>query len=165
MKLLIILLGSHIARLLTDRVNVAVDYISTNHQNDTVSWYLSGGTAKNGSTRSEAELMADTISEQNRNGTYSWDYIYDTRATNTAENFIIATKNVDFNDYDTIFVTTSRFHHRRAKLIADSAIPTNRFQWILGNAELTDSQYWETVHIRNVRADVERAIVFGMNKN
>jgi hypothetical protein len=157
MKLLIILLGSHIARLLTNRVDAAVDYIATNHRNDTVSWYVSGGTAKNGSTRSEAELMADIISGNNNNQTYSWDYIYDTRATNTAENFIIATKNVDFNDYDDIFVTTSRFHHRRAKLIADSAIPTNRFQWILGDAELSDSRYWETVHIRNVRADVERA--------
>ncbi len=154
MKLLIFLLGSHIARLLADRVDTAVEYVRTTHQNDTVSWYVSGGTVKNGGTQSEAELMANSIAENNHNGTYSWDYIYDTRATNTAENFIIATKNLDFGEYDAIFITTSRFHYKRAKLIADSAIPSNQFQWILGDDELPDSRYWETIHIRNVYADV-----------
>ena len=157
MKLLIFLLGSHVASLIADRVNTAVSYVSTTHQNDTVSWYVSGGTAKNGGHRSEAELMADSIAEHNSNNTYSWDYIYDVRATNTAENFIIASKNVVFDDYDAVFVATSRFHYKRAKLIADNAVPARPFQWILGDAELPDSRYWETVHIRNVAADVARA--------
>ncbi len=158
MKLLIFLLGSHVARLLADRVGTAIDYVTTTHYNDTVSWYVSGGTTKSGGLQSEAELMADHISDHNKNGTYIWDYIYDVRATNTAENFIIANSIVNFEDYDTIYVTTSRFHYRRAKLIADTAIPTNKFQWILGDDELPDSLYWETIHIRNVHADVERAI-------
>lgn len=158
MKLLIFLLGSHVARLLADRVGTAIVYVTTTHSNDTVSWYVSGGTTKSGGLQSEAELMANQISDHNKNGTYTWDYIYDVRATNTAENFMIANSAVDFGDYDMIYVTTSRFHYRRAKLIADTAIPVNRFQWILGDDELPDSRYWETIHIRNVYADVERAM-------
>ena len=158
MKFLIFLLGSHVTRLLADRVGTAIDFVKTSHCNDTVSWYVSGGTTKSGGLQSEAELMADRIAEHNKNGTYLWDYIYDLRATNTAENFIIADKNLDFGDYSAIYVTTSRFHYRRAKLIADTAIPTNQFRWILSDDELPDSRYWETIHIRNVYADVERAV-------
>ena len=99
MKLLIFLLGSHVASLIADRVNTAVSYVSTTHQNDTVSWYVSGGTAKNGGHRSEAELMADSIAEHNANHTYSWDYIYDVQATNTAENFTSCSCNWSFQKF------------------------------------------------------------------
>jgi len=162
MKFLIFLLGSHVARLLADRVDAAVEFVKTTHSNDTVSWYVSGGTAKSGGLQSEAELMADQIADHNTNNTHLWDYIYDVRATNTAENFIIANKNIDFGDYNAVYVTTSQFHYRRAKLIADTAIPGNQFQWILGDMELPDSQYWETIHIRNVYTDVERAIAVAL---
>ncbi len=159
MKILIFLLGSHIAQLLSDRVSAAVDFAIATHQNDTVSWYVSGGTAKNGSVKSEAELMTDIIAENNANGTYAWDYIHDMRATNTAENFIIAKRNVDFRNYDGVFVATSKFHYERAKLIADTAVPSNEFQWILSELEMNDSRYWETIHIRNVYEDVRNAFL------
>ena len=159
MKILIFLLGSHIARLLGDRVNAAVDFAITSHPNDTVSWYVSGGTAKNGGVKSEAEMMTEVIAENNTNGTYAWEYISDTKATNTAENFIIAKHNVEFHDYTRIYVATSKFHYERAKLIADTAVPDNGFQWILGEVEMSDSRYWEAIHIRNVYADVQRAMI------
>ena len=61
------------------------------------------------------------------------------------------------NEYSDVYVITSNFHHNRAKKIAEKIIDKD-IKWILGDAELDDSRYWETVHIRNVDTDVNKAI-------
>ena len=59
--------------------------------------------------------------------------------------------------YKEVYVVTSEFHHKRASLIANKIIG-KEVKWILGSAELEDSRYWENIHIRNVDADVYKAL-------
>ena len=59
--------------------------------------------------------------------------------------------------YENVYVVTSEFHYDRASLLANKLIPNNNFKWILSDAEMPDSRYWESVHIKNVDADVAKA--------
>jgi uncharacterized SAM-binding protein YcdF (DUF218 family) len=164
MNILFILLGCHISYLLNDRITTAVKFAS-NFNETNVNWFLSGGIKNpHEDTITEAEKMAKEISKFE--GLYAnyitgskWNYIYDTISTNTAENLIMAKNFIDesSNTYSEVYIITSSFHHNRAKKIAEKIIDKN-IKWILGNAELDDSRYWEIVHIRNVDADVNKAI-------
>jgi uncharacterized SAM-binding protein YcdF (DUF218 family) len=157
MKVLLILLGCKIARLLNGRIQTAVDFVNTNHHNNSVDWFLSGG-VKNGSanTMSEAEQMAQTILPH---GNANWSVILDTVATNTAENFAIANQTLNFTLYSDVYVVTSEFHYGRAKRMTDRIFTNRRIKWVLSPLEERDSRYWETIHIRNVDADLERVIL------
>jgi uncharacterized SAM-binding protein YcdF (DUF218 family) len=157
MKVLLILLGCQIARLLNGRIQTAVDFVNTNHHNNSVDWFLSGG-VKNGSanTMSEAEQMAQTILPH---GNANWSVILDTVATNTAENFAIANQTLNFTLYSDVYVVTSEFHYGRAKRMTDRIFTNRRIKWVLSPLEERDSRYWETIHIRNVDADLERVIL------
>ena len=157
MKVLLILLGCQIARLLNGRIQTAVDFVNTNHQNTTIDWFLSGG-VKNGSsdTMSEAERMAQTILPY---GSEKWSVLLDTVATNTAENFAIANQTLNFALYSDVYVVTSEFHYGRAKRMTDRIFTNRRIKWVLSPLEERDSRYWETIHIRNVEADLERIII------
>jgi uncharacterized SAM-binding protein YcdF (DUF218 family) len=158
MHLLFILLGCHIAYLLNNRIDRAVhfakDFNSTN-----IDWFLSGG-IKNPleDTITEAEKMAAQLSQHYT--TNKWNYIYDTTATNTAENFIMVNEYLTNTNvsYTNIYVITSDFHHNRAKKIAEQIITYTEIQWILADAELDDSRYWEQIHIKNVDTDVRKAV-------
>ena len=156
MKVLFILLGCHITRLLNGRIQTAVDFVNTYHHNNSVDWFLSGG-VKNGSadTMSEAERMAQTILPR---GNANWSVILDTVATNTAENFVIANQTLNFALYSDVYVVTSEFHYGRAKRMTDRIFTNRRIKWVLSPLEERDSRYWETIHIRNVEADLERVI-------
>jgi hypothetical protein len=155
MRILIALLGCNIAKLLDGRVDAAVQF--ANQRNETVNWFLSGG-LKNGGLKNkdayqitEAEQMSHRLSQYNE----TWTYTLDTESTNTAENFIALS--AEYQAYDDVFIVTSTFHQPRAALFADKLIPDNRFRWILSPLELPDSRYWESVHIKNVDTDVEKA--------
>ena len=164
MNILLILLGCNISYLLNDRITTAVKFAS-NFIDTNVNWFLSGGIKNtHEDTITEAEKMAFEISKfeegyVNDITGSKWNYIYDTVATNTAENFIMAKNFLDqsLNKYSDVYVITSSFHHNRAKKIAEKIID-NDIKWILGDAELHDSRYWETIHIRNVDTDVNKAI-------
>jgi len=164
MNILLILLGCNISHLLNNRIDTAVNFVS--QYNDTnVEWFLSGGIKNPGQdTVTEAEKMAQQISKFEKIHTddirgNDWKYIYDTVATNTAENFIMARNFISKSDkeYDDIYVITSGFHHNRANKIAEKILDIKP-KWILGEAKLADSHYWERVHIRNVDADVKKAL-------
>ena len=157
MHILIILLGCHIAHLLNGRINAAVE-LATNYSQ--VDWLLSGGikpTSNNVVT--EAEQMAARISEKEpAYGTPEWNYILDTNATNTAENFL-RVRAMNLTDYDGVYIATSAFHYERAAKIASLVIGnTHDINWVLAEQKEEDSEYWERVHIRNVEADVRRAL-------
>ena len=166
MNILLVLLGCNISYLLNDRITTAVQFASVFNKTD-VNWFLSGG-IKNLSedTVTEAEKMGIQISALEK--TYSrdiaenkWNYIYDTVATNTAENFIMVKKYLDETniDYSEVFVVTSEFHYLRAKKIAEKIIgEETEISWVLSDAELEDSRYWEKIHIKNVDGDVKKAI-------
>jgi hypothetical protein len=164
LNVLLILLGCNISYLLNDRIITAVNFVSTFNETN-VDWFLSGG-IKNPleNTATEAEKMANEISKMQE--TYAneltgnkWYYIYDTVATNTAENFVMVNQYLKehLNTYDEIYIITSKFHHNRANKIANKIID-KKVKWILGNAELKDSAYWETIHMKNIDTDITNAI-------
>ena len=157
MHILIILLGCHIAHLLNGRINAAVE-LATNYSQ--VDWLLSGGIkpASNNEV-TEAEQMAARISaKEPAYGIPEWNYILDTNATNTAENFL-RVRAMNLTDYDGVYIATSAFHYERAAKIASLVIgDTHDINWVLAEQKEDDSEYWERIHIRNVEADVRRAL-------
>jgi hypothetical protein len=158
MKMLILLLGCHITRLLTDRVQSAVEFANNTSANTTIDWFLSGG-IKQGGAVSEAELMVRMIeSKISGNNNTNWNYILDTVATNTAENFIIANQTLNISEYDDIFIVTSDFHHTRANIMASKVFAGQQIKWILSSLEEPDSRYWEKIHIKNVDSDVKKSM-------
>jgi vancomycin permeability regulator SanA len=157
MHILIILLGCHIAHLLNGRINAAVE-LATNYSQ--VDWLLSGGIKPaSNNVVTEAEQMAARISEKEpAYGTPEWNYILDTNATNTAENFL-RVRTMNLTDYDGVYIATSAFHYERAAKIASLVIGnTHDINWVLAEQKEEDSEYWERIHIRNVEADVRRAL-------
>lgn len=164
MSKLIVLLGCHVALLLNGRIQSAVEFAASVKDANVV-WFLSGG-IKNPleDTQTEAAKMAAILTglDASRNNTNStWSYVHDTVATNTAENFVMLDKMIDDsepNSFSEIYVVTSKFHYKRASAIATGIIEGNTFKWILSDVELHDSRYWETIHMKNVKADVERAL-------
>jgi uncharacterized SAM-binding protein YcdF (DUF218 family) len=161
--LLFILLGSHVTELLNGRVNTALDF-AANINNTHIDWFLSGGVKNvgvNGGVKygnagiSEAEKMAYLIG--NKSCGVEWNFILDKSATNTAENLIAVSEMGGLEKYSGVYVITSEFHFNRAKMITDLLIEDNRFGWILSDIALADSDYWESVHIKNVRSDVAKA--------
>lgn len=164
MNILLILLGCNIFSLLDNRIKTAA--VFAGKFNDTnVDWFLSGGIKNpNEDTITEAEKMAREISTFEKIHTHesrdnNWNYIYDTEATNTAENFIMARNYLNKLNklYDDIYIITSEFHYNRANKIAEKILDIET-KWILGEAKLDDSHYWEKIHIRNVDSDVNRAL-------
>ena len=151
MNILIVLLGCHIAKLLNGRVESSVQFAS--NQNNTVDWFLTGGVKYDENTISEADQMKTRLSSYNE----TWNYILDTTSTNTAENFIAVSAELKQHIYENVYVVTSEFHYDRASLLANKLIPNNNFKWILSDAEMPDSRYLESVHIKNVDADVAKA--------
>jgi hypothetical protein len=159
MQILLLLLGCHITRLLTGRVQSAVEFASNMNANTTIDWFLSGG-IKEGGAVSEAELMVRMIElhSSSMENSSNWNFILDTVATNTAENFIIANQTLNMSAYSDIFIVTSDFHHTRANAIANKIFNLQRISWILSPLEEPDSRYWERIHIKNVDADVKKSI-------
>jgi len=90
--------------------------------------------------------------------TTNWRFIKDIQSTNTAENFLMLRKLLDENNYDEIFVVTSEFHYERAKMFTDIIIPENNFKWILGLKEQSHSRDLEKLFMKNVNADIEKAL-------
>ena len=164
MNILLILLGCNISYLLSNRIDTAINFVGKFNETN-VDWFLSGGIKNpHEDTITEAEKMAQQISKfetihTNKIRGNDWNYIYDTQSTNTAENFIMARNfiNRKIRDYDEIYVITSEFHHNRANKLVEKLLPVEP-KWILGNAKLDDSIYWEKIHIRNVDNDVQKAL-------
>lgn len=164
MNILLILLGCNIYNLLSNRIDTAINFVGKFNETN-VDWFLSGGIKNpNEDIITEAEKMAIQISKFEKIHTHElrgnkWNYIYDTQATNTAENFIMARNFINKlnREYDEVYVITSEFHSNRANKIAQQILDIEP-KWILGNAKLHDSHYWEKIHIRNVDSDVNKAL-------
>lgn len=156
--LLFILLGSHVTELLNGRVKTAIDF-AANINNTHIDWFLSGevngevnGGVKYGNAGvGEAEKMSYLIANKSC-GVY-WSFILDKSATN----LIAVSEMGGLEKYSGIYVITSEFHFNRAKMITDLLIENNEFVWILSDVALHDSDYWESVHIKNVESDVAKA--------
>lgn len=158
----LILLGCNITSLLIDRIMTSINFIETNLNNfNKITWYLSGGIKFDGQL-SEASIMQNELNKliglRNLNGNITYEYILDELSTNTAENFYRSSNylNYTFEDYDDIYIITSRFHQPRANLMMTLIDPSRSYNWILGNLQQQDSIYWESIHIKNVYNDINK---------
>ena len=151
MNYLLVLLGCQVFQLMEGRVNIALEFARQLNPEIRVDWYLTGG-IKGKESATEADRMAELVTMEKQD---NWSFIMDTWATNTAENFVHIANNI--SEYDSVYVVTSAFHQERAAKIMDLIIPSNNAKWLLSDAELPDSKYWERVHMRNVEADVKKA--------
>lgn len=145
-----------------------------------ITWFLSGGVKNNFANidiKSEASVMKSQIDNiinlkyntnkntQNSNvinfnhSYFEWNYVLDEKSTNTAENFIWASHflNTSSKSFDLIYVITSNFHYQRANQMLKLIDPSRNYKWILGELEETDSRYWESLHIKNILSDVNKA--------
>ena len=88
-----------------------------------------------------------------------FNFVLDEKSTNTAENFVSVSKflNSSSISYDKIYIITSLFHKPRANLMMNLIEPSNKYKWLLGDYEESDSKYWESVHINNIFSDVINA--------
>ena len=171
MKFLIVMLGCNVLNLLESRMKTGINF-ALNERNVEVDWFLSGGIKNPNETpmpialqKSEAYKMSQMISNSDEfvygyTSKENWNYILDEASTNTAENFIMLKKMLEINPdkYSKVYVVTSDFHFNRAEMFANKIIENNEFNWILSDLELDDSRYWETVHIRNVDNDINKAL-------
>ena len=170
--ILFILLGCADIDIGSNRVEKAYTYVSENFGSGTestinVDWFLSGGIKNSNqlsTARSEASIMHESINKYISNqadlsSNINWNYILDEKSTNTAENFIRASTYINSTiiQYEQIYVVTSEFHYLRASKMLGLIDSSKNFKWILADKEFADSRYWESIHIKNVEADVEKA--------
>jgi len=92
----------------------------------------------------------------------TWNYILDEKAQNTSENLVYLESWLNTLDYSysNMKLVTSKFHENRAKKMISKLSKLNKYNWdwISGTLSFHDSYYWETVHIKNVESDIEKAI-------
>jgi hypothetical protein len=193
MNIFIILLGCNIFDILLDRVQTAIQFVNNQNNQNNITWILSGGIKYNidinndnniyynniydNKIISEAQQMKIIImreaEKKNYTDRYNWNFILDTIATNTAENFIIVNNlinsikynnniklqnnNTNIYSFDNIYVVTSKYHYERAKKISDLVDNNNTYNWILSPYEERKSYYWEAVHMKNIENDVYNA--------
>lgn len=157
-RTLVVLLGSSNNELLFDRINTATDAVSTSSHE--VDWFLSGGFTSDKQT-SEAKKMQTLISNYKLENS-TWNFILDEKAQNTSENLVYLESWLNTLDYSytNMKLVTSKFHENRAKKMISKLSKLNKYNWdwISGTLSFHDSYYWETVHIKNVESDIEKAI-------
>ena len=163
---LIVLLGCNIEFILNDRIQTAIqlsENLTPNYQR--IDWFLSGGIkdkslvglgAGGAMAIAEADKMETRILTHGKND--NWHFIKDYASTNTAENFKMVERQMEFGglNYTNIFVVTSDYHFERAKLFADILIPENEFEWVLAKKEERNSRQMEQLHLKNVMNDIAK---------
>ena len=157
-KTLVVLLGSSNNELLFDRINTATESVLGSP--DEVDWFLSGGFTSDKQI-SEAKKM-ETIISRYRLENSTWSYILDEQAQNTSENLVQLELFLDTIDYsyNNMMLVTSGFHEKRAKKMVSMLSKLNKYNWdfVSGTLSFHDSDYWETIHIKNVESDIKKAI-------
>jgi uncharacterized SAM-binding protein YcdF (DUF218 family) len=166
LSLFIILLGCSNYFILNDRVNTLNNYINSLKVEDIskITIFLSGGIKDpKESLIPEAIIMKNNLvnnKDFNKNNLMI-DFILDEKSENTAQNLLNVNKYLRKNNftYNKYMVSTSTFHQNRVnKFITNLDFDIN-FEWILGNEKLSDSIYWENIHINNVNSDIKKALL------
>lgn len=135
-----------------------------------ITWFLSGGSKNfdlsndienNKKIISEAHVMKSIIDEMIGKKIYNidWNFILDEKSSNTAENFIHGTYflNTTSTVFDSIYVVSSNYHYERAHKILKLIDASRNYNWILGNLEEINSRYLESLHMKNINSDVDKA--------
>ena len=158
-KTIMVVLGCAIEYIQEDRVNYALKYVNEKVEDSQVIWYLTGGVKnaiKEKTDSSEASKMSAKISSNN--------VLLDELATNTAENFLYLREKIrSFPDPKSleIIITTSEFHKERAEKIFNGIFENMPYQakWNLSRKACPTCWMDEKIHMKNVRADVEKALL------
>lgn len=160
---IVLLLGSHIDKLLKDRCNIVANYFYEFNSTNKPHIYISGGIKHTMESQTEVYLATNYIA--NLSSVLTNYIITDNEAQNTAENF----RNFKCKYYDQlapeeqqnfkIVIATSRFHYKRAKKLFDSYFPDydGRESWLLGDKSCHYCANDEIYHIQNVEKDVAKA--------
>lgn len=156
-KITILVLGSHMDDILSDRMNTAIKFANSQKRNVQITWYLTGGTKHKLDDlvhqESEASKMVSHL-----DFTKNWNFYLDTKATNTAENFAYFRRWVEKEDPGDIYITTSLFHHKRATSIVKGILVDLEYNWLLGELGYPNCMHDEEIHSRNIPTDIKNAI-------
>ena len=164
---IMVVLGCAMPELQQDRIQRALEF-AEKMSDEPIIWFLTGGVkdALVGAIEkqsTEASAMAKTI------GTNSDNIVLDEKAKNTAENFAnlkeyLSTNTVlTNNEHVSVVVTTSEFHQERASKIFDGVfhdiLDKVNVTWNVSGGACPTCWADERIHMRNVEADVMRALV------
>ena len=162
---ILVVLGSADDRILSERVSAAMQYIQSSH-NQSIILFISGG-VKNAlqddglvnTSSSEASKAAGAFS--NESSYENVQIVLDENATNTAENFAYLKRWVNQNfsqdDLPSFVITTSDFHQVRAERLFHGFLPDVTPQWNLSKSSCSRCWADESIHIKNVPADILKA--------
>ena len=155
----LVVLGSADDRILKERVSAAIQYIQSSH-NQSIILFISGG-VKNAfadDNVTEASKAAGVFLDESYENV---QIVLDEKATNTAENFAYLKQwvNQTFtqDDLPDFVITTSDFHQIRAEQIFQGIIPQVTPKWNLSKSSCIHCWSDESIHIKNVSADVMKA--------
>ena len=161
----VVVLGSSDERILAERVSAAIQYIqsSDNH----IILFVSGGVKNafvNANQMTEAAKAAKILNDDihsNNEFNVNVQIVLDEKATNTAENFAYLKQwvNQTFtqDDLPDFVITTSDFHQIRAEQIFQGIIPQVTPKWNLSKSSCIHCWSDESIHIKNVSADIMKA--------
>ena len=165
---IMVVLGCAMPDLQQDRIQRALEF-AEKKTDDPMIWFVTGG-VKNALGKNSVETEAAAMSKKiNINAAH---IVLDEKARNTAENFAnlkqwitdeyIEKQNAT-TDIPEVVITTSAFHQNRAAKIFDGIFQdfdTNiKLTWNVSDGACPTCWSDEIIHMRNVEADVLRALV------
>jgi uncharacterized SAM-binding protein YcdF (DUF218 family) len=161
---ILVVLGSADDRILSERVSAAMQYIQSSSHNQSIILFISGG-VKNALQDdglvnvTEASKAAGAFSSESSYANVQ--IVLDENATNTAENFAYLKRWVNHNfsqdDLPSFVITTSDFHQVRAERLFHGFLPDVTPQWNLSKSSCSRCWADESIHIKNVPADILKA--------
>jgi hypothetical protein len=158
-SIIITILGSESKSILADRLHAFSDYYDERkfgeQQNDPIIYLTGGSKFSKPFMESEAQQMFEYLEFMGYHNIY-----LDTEAKNTAENFMNLFDFINGLDYyiDEIVVVTSQFHKTRAeKLFYGFFNKDVAVKWVLAPLSCASCAIDESVHIKNVDTDIEKA--------
>jgi uncharacterized SAM-binding protein YcdF (DUF218 family) len=161
----VVVLGSSDERILAERVSAAIQYIQSSENH--IILFVSGGVKNafvNANQITEAAKAAKILNDDihsNNEFNVNVQIVLDEKATNTAENFAYLKQwvNQTFpqDDLPDFVITTSDFHQIRAEQIFQGIIPQVTPKWNLSKSSCIHCWSDESIHIKNVSADIMKA--------
>lgn len=155
----VVVLGSADENILAERISAAIQYIQSSDSQ--IILFVSGGVKNafvNANQMSEAANAAKILRSNNE---FNVQIVLDEKATNTAENFAYLKQwvNQTFSqdDLPDFVITTSDFHQIRAEQIFQGIIPEVTPKWNLSKSSCIRCWSDESIHIKNVSADIMKA--------
>jgi uncharacterized SAM-binding protein YcdF (DUF218 family) len=159
----LVVLGSADDRILSERVAAAMQYIQSSANNQSIILFISGG-VKNAFTGDDGIVNGSVSEASKAAGAFSNEnvqIVLDENATNTAENFAYLKRWVNHNfsqdDLPSFVITTSDFHQVRAERLFHGFLPDVTPQWNLSKSSCSRCWADESIHIKNVPADILKA--------